>query len=618
MVKESLRKETEKVPSTEQKTKAPVGQGMGRGTPGVTRRPTLELPRTVTVRQLADILGVSAIDVIKDLLRLGIVASINQVIEYQVAATIAAKFGYEVKPETRPALAAIAKKPAPAAKEAGLQPRPPVVVVMGHVDHGKTRLLDAIRQTNVMAREAGAITQHIGAYQVDVNGQKITFLDTPGHEAFTTMRARGAQVADITVLVVAADDGVMPQTLEAIDHSRAAGVPIVVAINKIDKPEANPEQIKQQLADTGLVVEEWGGDTIAVKVSARDKTGIPDLLENILLVAEILELKASPFVPAEGVVIEARLDRARGPLATIIVQNGTLHTGDIVVAGATWGKVKALFNDKGNAVRHAGPSDPVEVMGLSSLPQVGDLLKVVPGEQQARALAEKRQQEMVKETGKPETVSLARLSEQISAGKIKELNVIIKTDVQGSIEPLRNSIEPLSTEEVQVKVIRSATGNISESDVMLASASRALIIGFGVSADPAAKRLAEREGIDVRVYNVIYDIVDDIKSALKGMVAPKFMEVIEGRGQIIAAFPLGKTGRIAGIRITEGKVRAGISARIIRNGQVLRQSTVTSLKHYQEFVKEVTAGKEAGVVFQDFKDFEVGDTVEFFSTHKAG
>jgi translation initiation factor IF-2 len=492
---------------------------------------------------------------------------------------------------------------------AGLKPRPPVVTVMGHVDHGKTKLLDAIRRTNVVASEAGGITQHIGAYQVDVNGQKITFLDTPGHQAFTAMRARGAQITDIAVLVVAADDGVMPQTLEAIDHARAAGVPIVVALNKIDKPEANPDRVKQQLAEAGLVVEDWGGDTICVPVSARENQGISELLENILLVAEIADLKGDPNRPASGVVIEAKLDKTKGPVATVLVHNGMLRVGDVIVIGTSWGKLKAMYNDAGKQVKRAGPSSPVEILGLNTVPSAGEILAAAPSEQQAKAIIEKRQQE---EEAAVRSVSLANLFDQISAGKVKELAIVLKTDVQGSIDPIKASLEQLSTDEVKVRVIRSGSGGVSESDVMLAIASKGIIVGFNADAEPGARRLAENEGVSIRRYDVIYSLVDDVSKALKGMLAPVKVEVAEGRAEIIAVFPAGKGARIAGVRVLEGKASRGASVRVYRKDKMVTESAVLSLRRFKDDVREVAAGFEAGIGLKDFNDVQLGDTLQFF------
>jgi len=585
---------------------------------------SVEIPRSIGVRQLADLFQVNAIDVIKQLMRNGIMANINQVIDYEAAADVAAALGYETRLKPRIAHGAagavgeIKRQQLQAEEPGALQPRPPVVTVMGHVNHGKTRLLDAIRQTNVMATEAGSITQHIGAYQVTVNGQKITFLDTPGHEAFTAMRARGAQVTDITILVVAADDGVMPQTLEAIDHARAAGVPIVVAINKIDKPNANPELVKQQLTDAGLLIEEWGGDTVCVSISAKEKEGISELLENLLVVAEVEELRADPSQLAIGVVIEAELDKSKGPLATVLVHNGTLKVGNTIVVGTIWGRIKAMFNDMGKRVRKAEPATPVAILGLSSVPQVGDTLTAMADERQAQALIEKHKLEMLPASSLvPKSVSLTNLFDQISAGQVKELNVILKTDVQGSIEPIRSSLEQLATEKVQVRIIHSGTGNIAESDVMLAIASKGLIIGFGVSSEPGARRLAEMEGVDIRYYDVIYNLVDDVDKALKGMLEPTYVEVIQGRAEVRAIFPAGKTGKVAGVYVTEGKVSRGISVKVRRGEEVVVESVASSLRRFKDDVKEVTTGYECGVGIEGFNEFETGDILEFFTTEKA-
>ena len=581
--------------------------------------PSIELPTSLSVRELADLFHISAIEVIKQLMRNGIMANINQVIDYEVAATVAADFGYKArqKPRTAKVLAGAIgdiKRQLQDKERSGLPLRPPVVTIMGHVDHGKTRLLDAIRQTNVMATEAGGITQHIGAYQAEVNGQKITFLDTPGHEAFTAMRARGAQVTDIAILVVAADDGVMPQTLEAIDHARAAGVPIVVAINKIDKSNANPELVKQQLSDAGLVIEEWGGDTVCVLVSAKEKKGISELLENLLVVAEIEDLWANPSQPAVGVVIEAEMDKTKGPLATVLVQTGSLKLGDTTVAGTTWGRVKAMFNDMGKRVRKAEPATPVEVLGLNDVPQVGDTLTAVASENQARAFIQERQLEIQRE---PKSVRLDNLFDQVSAGSVKELNIILKTDVQGSIEPIRSSLEQLGTDEVKVRIIHSASGNITEGDVMLAIASKGLIIGFGTGCEAGARRLAEIKGVDIRNYDVIYNLVDDVDKALKGMLEPKYVEVIDGRAEVRAIFSAGKGRKIAGVYVTEGKVSRNAPARVWRQGQMLPESTVSSLRRFKDDVKEVAAGLECGVGIKDFSDFQAGDILEFFRTEKA-
>ena len=579
----------------------------------------IEIPNTLTVKQLADLLQVSGIDIIKRLMRNGIMVNINQSVDYESAAVVATALGYEayLKPQAgrkSPNLIREIKKQhlQQDSKRGGLQPRPPIVTVMGHVNHGKTRLLDAIRQTNVMDSEAGGITQHIGAYQVEVDGQKITFLDTPGHEAFTAMRARGAQVTDIAILGVAADDGVMPQTLEAINHARAAGVPIVVAINKIDKPEANPERVKQQLADAGLLIEEWGGDTVSVLISAREKRGIPELLENLLVVAEMEELKANPAQPAAGVVIEAKLDKTKGPLATVLIDTGTLRLGDTMVAGDSWGRLKAMFNDAGRQVRRAGPSAPVEVLGLNSVPQEGDIFTVVAGEHQAKTIVEKRHLEMTTGAAPAKSVSLGNLLEQVSAGRVKELNVVLKADVQGSIEPIRSSLERLATDEVKVRVIHSGSGSISETDVMLAIASQGLIIGFNTNSEPGARRLAELKGVSIRYYDVIYTLVDDVTKALKGMLEPSKVEVIDGRAEVRAIFPAGKRQKAAGAYVTEGKVSRGASVRVRRQNKVISESIVSSLKRFKDDVREVTAGYECGIGLKDFSEFEIGDSLEFF------
>ena len=588
------------------------GEG-GDGSSSSPKVPLIEIASTLSVRQLADLLQVSAIEVIKQLMRNGIMANINQVINYEAAATVATNFGYQaqLKPRRRStgAISETKGRQPPGEEPGGLRPRPPVVTIMGHVNHGKTRLLDAIRQTNVMASEVGGITQHIGAYQVEVNGRKITFVDTPGHEAFTAMRARGAQVTDVVILVVAADDGVMPQTLEAIDHARAAGVPIVVAINKIDKPDINLELVKQQLSDAGLLIEEWGGDIVSVSVSAKEKVGITELLENLLVVAEMEELRANPAQPAVGVVIEAKMDKTKGPLATVLVQTGSLRVGDTIVVGTTWGRVKAMFDDMGKRVRKAEPATPVEILGLTSVPPVGDGLRVVSGERQAQTLIQKHLEETQQEA---KSVSLSNLYDQISAGRVKELNIILKADVQGSIEPIRSSLEQLGTEEVRVRVIHSGTGNITETDVMLAIASKGVIIGFGVGRQTGARRLADVEGVSIRSYDVIYDLVDDVGKALKGMLEPSYIEVVDGRAEVRAIFPAGKKGRVAGVYVVEGKVSRGASVRLWRQDEVVCESTVSSLRRFKDDVKEVAAGYECGVGITDFNEFQVGDILEFF------
>ena len=585
----------------------------------------IEIPHSIGVRQLADLLQVDSIEVIKHLMRSGIMANINQAIDYESAALIATGFGYEIRLQphatrrTASSIAELKKRQLQVEGAGNLQPRPPVVTVMGHVDHGKTKLLDAIRETNIIDTEAGAITQHIGAYQVTVNEQKITFLDTPGHEAFTAMRAHGAQITDIIILVVAADDGVMPQTLEAINHARAAEVPIVVAINKIDKPDANPERVKQQLADNGLVIEEWGGDIVCVQISAKEKMGIPELLENLLLVAELEELKADPSQAATGVVIEAELDKTKGSLATVLVQTGTLKVGDTAVIGTAWGRVRAIFNETGKRVKKAEPSTPAKILGLNSVPEVGDILTAMADERQAQALIEKRKQETQQESRlTSKSVSLNNLYDQISAGRVKELNVILKTDVQGSSEPIKTSLEQLGTGEVQVRIIHSGTGNITESDVMLAIASKGLIIGFGVSTVEGARRLASTKGIDIRYYDIIYNLTDDVDKALKGMLEPTYAEVIEGRAEVRATFPTKKGKTIAGAYVTDGKISRGASIRLRRGEEIIAESTINSLRRFKDDVREVTAGYEFGLGIKDIDEFQIGDILEAFSMEKAG
>ncbi|MFA7178902.1 MAG: translation initiation factor IF-2 [Dehalococcoidales bacterium] len=504
----------------------------------------LELPRALSVRQLADLLGVTPVDIIKELMRRGIMANINQVVDYDTASAISAELGFETRPQPIAAQAASViseiKRQQKTIGEAGsLKTRPPVVTIMGHVDHGKTRLLDAIRKANVMESEAGGITQHIGAYQVKLGEQKITFLDTPGHEAFTAMRARGARVTDITILVVAADDGVMPQTLEAIDHARAAGVPIIVAVNKIDKVGSNPDHVKKQLSEAGLLCEEWGGDTICVHTSAMSGEGIPELLENILLVAEMEELKADANLLARGVVVEARLDKNRGPMATVLVHDGSLRLEDNIAAGTTWGRVRAMFDSTGRRMRRANPSTPVAVLGLHDIPEVGDPVVAFNSEQEARAFVQRKTQER-----QTQTVNLSSVFEQIEEGEVKELAVALKVDVQGSLEPVKNSLEKLSTEKVRVTIIRSGAGNVTESDVMLAVASKGLIIAFNTGIEAGAQKLADSENIDIRSYRIIYEMIEDVEKALKGLLAPQIIEVVEGVCEVRAVFPSGKKSKV--------------------------------------------------------------------------
>jgi len=571
--------------------------------------PQVEIPHSITVRQLADVLKVEPARIIKQLMRKGIMANINQSIDFETASTTASDLGYVAKTVKE-------SRTSPSRKGKGkgkLSVRPPVVTVMGHVDHGKTTLLDVIRKTNVTAREAGAITQHIGAYQSLVDGRNITFLDTPGHEAFTVMRGQGAQATDIVILVVAADDGVMPQTVEAIDHAKAAKVPIVVAMNKIDKPDANPERIKQQLTDLGLVVEEWGGDTVCVPISAKQAQGISDLLENLFLVADILELKADPDSPAEGVIIEAKLDKTKGPLATFLVQKGTLRPGDVVVAGRTWGKIKAMFDDKGKRIHKAEPSIPVEVLGLNEVAKSGDLFIVLPDEHEARNIVEKQK------SSRPHTaLSLSAFSSQISGGQLKELNIVLKTDVEGSIEPIRSSIEKLGTEKAKARVIHAASGSITESDILLASTSEGIIIGFNTLASPGVTQLANTEGVGIQRYDVIYKLIEDVDKTLKGMLEPTYAEVLSGRAEVRAVFPSGKLGKIAGVYVTEGKIWRDAQVKILHQNKVISDARVSSLKRFKEDVTEVSAGLECGLGIEGSVDFQIGDIIEFYRKEKIG
>jgi translation initiation factor IF-2 len=588
----------------------------------------IRLPRVLTVKDLAETLDVNAVDVIKSLMQNGIMASINQVIDYDTAEIIAADLGREVKPAATSVVEPSAEENAaeviPQRKrfleeDAGhLVTRPPVVTILGHVDHGKTSLLDAIRQTNVIATEAGGITQHIGAYQVEKNDHKITFLDTPGHAAFTAMRARGAQVTDIAILVVAADDGVQPQTLEALNHARAAQVPIIVALNKIDKEGANPDRVKQQLSDAGLVVEEWGGDTVVVPVSAKKKVGIDQLLEMILLVADMQDLKANPNRAAVGAIVEAQMDKAKGPLATVLVQHGTLKLGDTVLVGETYGNVKAMFNDKGKRVRKAEPAMPVGILGLPEVPQAGDTLEVVADEKTARALAMDRQEKRQRsEVGSSAKVSLEDLFAQIQAGNVKELNIILKADVQGSVEPIVNSLNKLGDEKVKVKVIHTGIGAISESDVSLAVASKAIVIGFNERMDPAAKHLVEKEGVDVRFYDIIYNLVDDVQKALQGMYEPKYQDVLEGVAEVRAVFKVGKTGVVAGCYVLEGPITRATMAKVVRDGHTIFTGKMANLRRFKDDVKEVEKGYECGISMEGFNDIQEKDIIETYRKERV-
>ncbi|MCW2277895.1 translation initiation factor IF-2 [Heliophilum fasciatum] len=593
----------------------PRNQGKGKKT---IRDFEQELPKhivideSVTVLELSQAMGKSVTDIIKKLMTLGVMATINQEIDSDTCSILAADWGITVDVKKAVTAEDILGEE-PEEEEAHLIHRPPVVTVMGHVDHGKTSLLDAIRSTNVMASEAGGITQHIGAYQVEIDDKKITFLDTPGHEAFTAMRARGAQVTDVAILVVAADDGVMPQTIEAINHAKAAGVPIVVAINKIDKPGANPDKVKQELTEHGLVVEEWGGDTIAVPVSAKARLNIEQLLDMILLVAEVQDLKANPDREARGTVVEAKLDKGRGPVATVLVQRGTLEVGDLIVAGFSTGKVRAMIDDKGRRVRKAGPSTPVEVLGLSDVPQAGDTFAAVVDEKLIKqVLAErinKRKEEEQKRTSK---VSLDDLFKQIKEGQIKDLNVIVKADVQGSVEAVKGAMERLSTDEVRVNCVHGGVGAITETDVMLAAASNALIIGFNVRPDAQTRRAAELQSVDIRTYRVIYDALDDIKAAMSGLLDPEKKEKILGHAEVRQTFKVPKAGVIAGCYVTDGKIVRNAEVRVIRDGIVIHEGKMESLRRFKDDVKEVAESYECGIGIEKFNDLKENDTIEAF------
>jgi translation initiation factor IF-2 len=570
----------------------------------------LRVGEAITVKELAEKMDARPAEVIKVLMKMGVMATINAVIDVDKATALAQSFGYSVEAATADSGEALTDEED---AEETLVRRAPVVTVMGHVDHGKTSLLDAIRVTNVTQSEAGGITQHIGAYEVNTTRGKVVFLDTPGHEAFTAMRARGAQATDIVVLVVAADDGVMPQTVEAITHARAANVPIVVAINKIDLPNANPDRIKQQLTEHGLVPEQWGGETIYVEVSAKRKQNIDELLEMLLLQAEILELRANPARRAQGVVIEAELDKTRGPVATVLVQKGTVRIGDAFVVGMHYGRIRALLNDRAEKIQEAGPATPVEVIGLSGVPLAGDAFQVVIDEKKARQIAALRQQRQREEhIQRTSRVTLEDLYRQIKEGEVKELNVLIKADVQGSAQAVRDTLEKLSTNEVRVRVIQGAVGGITESDVMLASASNAIIIGFNVRPTPKARELYEREGVDVRLYTIIYDLIADVKAALEGLLEPEVAEHVMGRAEVRETFHIPRVGVIAGCYVTEGTIIRNAECRLLRDNVVVYQGRVASLRRFKEDVHEVNSGYECGIGLERFSDVKRGDVIEPF------
>ena len=575
---------------------------------------TVQIPDEISVGELASRMKKTGAEVVKCLMKNGIMASLSQMIDFDTAAIIAEEMGCKVEKEV---VVTIEERLIDdhQDKDEELVPRAPVVVVMGHVDHGKTSLLDYIRNAHVASGEAGGITQHIGAYQVQINGKPITFLDTPGHEAFTSMRARGAMVTDIAILVVAAEDGIMPQTVESINHAKAAGIPIIVAINKMDKPEANPERIKQQLTEYGLVCEEWGGDTIVCPISAKTGMGVDNLLEMLTLTAEVGELKANPNRAAQGTVIEARLDKGRGPVATLLVQNGTLHQGDIIIAGTSVGRVRAMVSDKGQRITEAGPSVPVEITGLSEAPSAGATFNAVADEKLARELVEQRKAEEKAKANAPVTkVSLEDLFSQIQAGEMKNLNLIVKADVQGSVEAVKASLEKLSNEEVRVRVIHGGVGAINESDVMLASTSQAIIVGFNVRPDAAARESAARANVDMRMYRVIYDAINEIEAAMKGMLAPKFREVLLGHAEVRQTYKVSGVGTVAGCYVQDGKLqRKDCQVRLVRDGIVIHEGVLASLQRFKDSVKEVQAGYECGLSIEKFNDIKEGDIVEAFT-----
>mgnify|MGYP005831782909 FL=1 len=585
----------------------------------------IELPATITIRDLAKVIDVSPIDIIKKLMANGVMANINQQIDFDTAAIVASEMGYEATLEADesekkedfgeiPLWRQIIMSEDPNQ----LVRRPPVVTILGHVDHGKTTLLDAIRHTNVAEGEAGGITQHIGAYQVEHNGRLITFLDTPGHAAFTAMRARGAQGADLVVLVVAADDGVMPQTKEAAAHAKAAHVPIMVAINKIDKPNADIARVKQQLAEIGLVPDDWDGDTIVVPISAKQRKGLEDMLEAILLIADNIDIHANPKGKVIGTVIEAKVERAKGVLATLLVQNGSLEVGDVVLAGTAYGRIKAMFDFTGKRVRKATPSTPVSVMGLNDVPHAGEMFEVVESEREARNIVLERQQSSKQsETAVKKAVSLEQLFDRYKSGEVHELRLIVKADVQGSLEPIVNSLKELSKGEIAVNILHAETGNISENDIMLAAASNAVIIGFNVQADVAARNMAESEGVSIRLYDIIYRLTEDVEKALKGMLEPEEKEKILGHAEVRAIFRISKVGNVAGCFVRDGEIRRNARIRVLRNGEIIGEGAVSSLKHLTEDVREVKQGFECGITIKGFDAFQIGDVLECFVLEKA-
>ena len=585
---------------------APRTRAVGEDRP---RLPVLDIPSAISVADLADMMGADPIDVIKQLMRFGYMISINEVVEFEVASGIAQSFGFPVKAPTQeedtgPGSVVLTHEDE---DPENLVDRPPVVTILGHVDHGKTTLLDSIRNTNVVGGESGGITQHIGAYQVRYNGTPITFLDTPGHEAFTAMRARGAQVTDIAILVVAADDGIMPQTEEAISHVKAAEVPIIVAVNKMDRPDADPDRVKRQLAERDLLVEDWGGDVIAVPVSALKGEGIDDLLENIIVVAEIAELKANPDQLARGVVVEAEIDKSKGPVATVLVQTGTLKPAQTIVVNGLKGRVRAMLNDHGKRVKLAGPSMPVEILGIGGLPGAGDMFTIVPDERSARQMVDEweRTQQVERRHG-----TLEDIAARIESGEVVDLDLIVKTDVQGSTEAVRSALDRLNTDRTRVNIIHMATGAITENDVMLAAASDAVVIGFNTQPGAGATTLAAQEGVDVRYYDVIYQLVEDVERAVNGLLAPETRDITEGYATVRAVFTIGRRGRAAGVYVNDGRISRSSTIYVMRNNKKVHEGPIASLKHFRDDVRELTNGLEGGVVVEGFQDYQEGDILE--------
>ncbi len=590
----------------------------------VQKEKTIALPALISVRDLAQKIQASPIDIIRALMSNGVMANINQQVDFDTAAVVLSEMGWEAVPEQtqveekNSGEIPLWRRVIAQEKQDKLKTRPPVVAILGHVDHGKTSLLDAIRHTNVAGGEAGGITQHIGAYQAELNGRLITFLDTPGHAAFTAMRARGAQGADIVVLVVAADDGVMPQTREAAAHAKAAQVPIIVAMNKIDKANADPDRIKQQLAEIELVPDEWDGDTIVVPLSAKQQMGLEDLLEAILLVADNMDIQANPDGQTIGTVIESRLDKSSGVMATLLIQNGSLNLGDAIVVGTAFGRVKAMFDYRGRRLRKAGPSTPISVMGLNEVPTAGDLFRVMPSEKEARAVAAERQHENGKAVVEQKAgVTLEQLFEQFQAGEVRELRLVVKADVQGSLEPIVSSLTDLNAGDIKINILHKEIGNIGENDIMLAAASKAIVIGFDVQADAAARRLADAEGVSIRLYDIIYRLLEDVEKALKGMLEPEVRETVLGHAEVRTVFRISKVGNIAGCRVIDGEIRRNGRVRLMRKGTMIYEGEISSLKHLQESVPEVRSGFECGIGLKNFSDIAEGDLIESYVLEKV-